>query len=63
MNRLVRSATVLFFILIMPFSNAASREELEKLYSMQMPGTVIQCKRTDETFFTKIRMKIGRAHV
>ncbi|BAS44062.1 hypothetical protein CDD79_28790 [Raoultella ornithinolytica] len=56
MNRLVRSATVLFFILIMPFSNAASREELEKLYSMQMPGTVIQCKRTDETFFTKIRM-------
>ena len=56
MNRLVRPTIFLFFILIMPFSNAASREELEKLYSMQMPGTVIQCKRTDETFFTKIRM-------
>lgn len=52
MNRLVRS-TIFVFILIMPFSNAASREELEKLYSMQMPGTVIQCKRTDETFLQK----------
>ncbi|WP_434670911.1 hypothetical protein ACMYSO_25160 (plasmid) [Klebsiella sp. B345] len=56
MNRLVRSAPVLFFILTIPVSNAVSREDLGKLYSMQTPGTVIQCKKTDETFFTKVRI-------
>lgn len=56
MNKLFRFAIVTFFILLMPFSKAASKKELEALYSKQTPGSVIQCKKVDETFFTKIEM-------
>ena len=56
MNKLAGFTSMIFFALLIPASNAASKEELKKLYSMQVPGTVIQCRRTDETFFTKIRM-------
>lgn len=56
MNKLAGFTSVIFFALLIPASNAASKEELKKLYSMQVPGTVIQCRRTDETFFTKLKM-------
>ncbi|CAH3946112.1 MULTISPECIES: hypothetical protein [Klebsiella/Raoultella group] len=56
MNKLAGFTSMIFFALLIPASNAASKEELKKLYSMQVPGTVIQCRRTDETFFTKLKM-------
>lgn len=56
MNKLTRFSTVIFLVLLIPASNAATKEELDKLYSMQTPGTVIQCKKMNETFFTKVRM-------
>lgn len=56
MNKLAGFTSMIFFGLLIPASNAASKEELKKLYSMQVPGTVIQCRRTDETFFTKLKM-------
>jgi len=55
MNKLFKFITVIFIVLLIPVSNAASKKELEGLYSMQAPGTVIQCKKTDETVFIKIR--------
>ncbi|HDS6520175.1 TPA: hypothetical protein QHW61_005245 [Klebsiella oxytoca] len=54
MNKIFRFVMVTFFILLMPFSNAASKKELEEFYSMQTPGTVIQCRKIDKAFLTTI---------
>lgn len=54
MNKLITFITVVVFVLILPVSNAADKAEIEKLYSMQIPGTIIQCKKKEESVFTTI---------
>lgn len=54
MNKMMTFITVVIFVFILPVSSAADKAEIETLYSKQMPGTIIQCKKEDESVFTKI---------
>lgn len=55
MNKIITFMTVVVFVFILPVSHAADKDEIERLYSEQIPGTIIHCKKEEESVFTTIR--------